>query len=179
MQLCLSNDRAEHQSSILTILVLIQEDDTVLILLSTGLSNTLGCGHLVINFHSEKIMMEFREFMFPYAIPYHVLDKVLVVAGTEEHEILSRLVITTRIVVITTLMDDVHFQIDLWRKIEKLKKNLSKINLKPTRDQGILASDRTMLQRKPREDLSGLEVTAVRKYLKVFSFNSLPFLAYI
>ena len=42
-------------------------------------------------------------------IPDHVLDKVLVVARTEEHEILSRLVITTRIVVITTLMDDVHF----------------------------------------------------------------------
>ena len=99
----------------------------------------------------------------------------MVVARTEEHEILSRLVITTRIVVITTLMDDVHFKIDLWRKIEKLKKNLSKINLKPTRDQGILASDRTMLQRKPREDLSGLEVTAVRKYLKVFPFNSLLF----
>ena len=45
--------------------------------------------------------------------PDHVLDKVLIVAGTEEHEVFSRFVITIIIVVITTLMDDVHFKIDL------------------------------------------------------------------
>ena len=53
-------------------------------------------------------------------MPDHVLDKVLVVARTEEHEVLSRFVITTCIVVITTLMDNVHFKINLSRKIEKL-----------------------------------------------------------
>ena len=45
--------------------------------------------------------------------PDHVLDKVLIVAGTEEHEVFSRFVITIIIVVITTLMDDVHFEINL------------------------------------------------------------------
>ena len=48
-------------------------------------------------------------------------------------------------------------------------KNVKKIKLIITRDQGILASERMMLQRKPREDLSDFEVTAVRKYLKVFT----------
>lgn len=51
------------------------------------------------------------------------------------------------------------------RTYKKVKKN----KLIITRDQGILASERIMLQRKPREDLSDFEVTAVRKYLKVFT----------
>ena len=47
--------------------------------------------------------------------------------------------------------------------------NCQKIKLIITMDQGILASERMMLHRKPRGDLSDFEVTAVRKYLKVFT----------
>ena len=52
-----------------------------------------------------------------------MLDKVLIVARTEKHEILSRFVITTLIVVIAALMDDVHFKINLWTKKELIQKS--------------------------------------------------------
>ena len=42
------------------------------------------------------------------------------------------------------------------------------------RDQGILVSERIMLQKKPLVDLSDFEVTSVRKYLKNY-VQTLPF----
>ena len=42
-----------------------------------------------------------------------MLYQVLIVARTKEHEILSRFVYTSVIVVVTILMDNVNFDIDL------------------------------------------------------------------